>query len=61
VCPKSELEHPLEVLFALPLLYHKRAVCAVWHDVRAVLMAALFEPFPCGWLLGKRLHLRLFP
>jgi len=39
----------LEVLFALPLFYHKRAVYAVWHDVRAVLMAALFEPFPL-WL-----------
>jgi len=39
----------LEVLFALPLFYHKQAVYAVWHDKRAVLMAALFEPFPL-WL-----------
>lgn len=37
------------MLFALPLFYHKRAVYAVWHDIRAVLMAALFEPFPL-WL-----------
>jgi protein ImuB len=39
----------LEVLFALLLFYHKRAVYAVWHDIRAVLMAALFEPFSL-WL-----------
>ena len=37
------------MLFALPLFYHKRAVYAVWHDIRAVLMAALFEPFSL-WL-----------
>ena len=37
------------MLFALPLFYHERAVYAVWHDIRAVLMAALFEPFPL-WL-----------
>ncbi len=35
--------------FALPLFYHTQAVYAVWHDIRAVLMAALFEPFPL-WL-----------
>lgn len=40
---------PLEVLHALPLFYHFCAVYAVWHDERAVLMAALFEPFPL-WL-----------
>jgi len=39
----------LEVLFALPSFYHFHVVYAVWHDKRAVLMAALFEPFPL-WL-----------
>ena len=37
------------MLFALPSFYHKQVVYAVWHDKRAVLMAALFEPFSL-WL-----------
>lgn len=37
------------MLHALPLFYHTRAVYAVWNDVGAVLMAALFEPFSL-WL-----------
>lgn len=39
----------MEVLRALLVFYHFRATYAVWHDKKAVLMAALFEPFPL-WL-----------
>lgn len=37
------------MLFALRPFYHVLATYAVWHDIKAVLMAALFEPFPL-WL-----------
>ncbi len=46
---KRAMKIPLEVFHALLLFYYFRATCAVWHDKRAVLMAALFEPFPL-WL-----------
>ncbi len=46
---KRAMKIPLEVFHALLLFYYFRATCAVWHDERVVLMAALFEPFPL-WL-----------
>ena len=47
--PRNELETPQEVLYALLLSYHVGPVYTVLHDKDAVLMAALFEPFPL-WL-----------
>ena len=49
------------MLFALPVFYHFRAVWAVLHDKDAVLMSALFEPFPLWLAEWESPHLAAVP